>query len=271
MAIQCADTETLVQTYLDNELADNDADALEAHLAECAECNQFATEEARFHASLRERLTPPPAPEHLRGSILEALDREDWQARKQRNSRWNWTLPVASSLAAVAALLFFFVSSNQSSSAPPVADDAVRQHLRRPPVEVTGAKVSPFVREHFSPRAHVPRFSHSSTGMVGARLSHVAGRDAAQVYYETKMDNHRYDVSLLMVAPSGLNLCVGRRYRVGGRMLCGGHVRGLNVVSFTDEDGWGYLFTSEMNGQKLLEFVSTSDLILRAPDTRRRR
>lgn len=271
MAIQCADTETLVQTYLDGELADNDAETLQAHLGECANCNQLATEEARFHARLRERLTPPPAPEHLRGNILKALDQEDWRARKQRSSRWNWTLPAASSLAAVAALLFFFVSSNQSVSTPPVADDAVRQHLRRPPVEVTGTKVSPFVREHFSQQAHVPRFSDSSTGLLGARLSHMAGRDAAQLYYETRMGNRRYEVSVLIVESRRLDLCVGRPYRIGGRKLCLVKHRGHHVVTHTDENGWGYVFTSKMDGETLVDFVGTWDLLLASENRRRRR
>lgn len=271
MAIQCADTESLVQTYLDGELADSDASALQGHLAECPECNQIATEEARFHASLRERLTPPNAPGHLRGSILEALDREDWQARKQRSSRWNWTLPVASSLAAVAALLFFVVSSNQSETTPPVADDAVRQHLRRPPIEVSGAKVSPFVREHFSQQAHVPRFSNSRTGLLGARLSHLAGRDAAQLYYTTRMGNRVYDVTVLVLKPGRLNLCVGRRYTIGGRRLCLGHRKGMHMVTHIDERGLGYVFISEMDGPRLLEFVGTSDLLLRTPERRRMR
>lgn len=270
MAIQCADTEPLVQTFLDGELADADADALHAHLAECAECNQVAAETARFHASLRERLTPPPAPEHLRDNILQALDQEDWRVRKARSPRWNWTLPVASSLAAVAALLFFFVSSNQSVSTSPVADDAVRQHLRRPPVEVTGTKVSPFVREHFSHRAHVPRFSDTSTGLLGARLSHVAGRDAAQLFYETRIGNRLYDVSVLIVEPSRLDFCVGRRYMVGDRKLCLAHLQGMHIVSHTDEDGWGYLVVSEMDGPHLLDFVGTSDLLLRASENHRR-
>ena len=270
MATECADTETLVQTNLDGELADSDVFALQAHLAACAECNQLATETARFHARLRERLTPPAAPEHLRGQILAVLDHEDWNARKQRSSRWNWTLPVASSLAAVAALLFFVVSSDPSVATPAVADDAVRQHLRRPPVEVTGTRVSPFVREHFSHNAHVPRFSSSNTGMVGARLSHIGGRDAAQVYYKTQMGNRQYDVSMLMVAPNQLDLCLGRPYDIGGRKLCLGRHRGMHVVSLVNEDGMGYVFISEMGGQKLLDFVSTSDLFLRGAENRQR-
>lgn len=271
MAIQCADTESLVQTYLDGELADTDADALQAHLDGCLECNQIATEEARFLARLRERLTPPGAPEHLRGRIMDALDRDDWQARKKRSSRWNWTLPAASSLAAVAALLFFFVSSEQSVTTPPVADEAVRQHLRRSPAEVTGAKVSPFVREHFSQQAHVPRFSNSRTGLLGARLSHVGGHDAAQLYYNTEMGNRIYDVTVLVLKPSGLKLCVGERHVIGGRRLCLGHRQGMNVVTHTDERGWGYMFVSEMDGRALLEFVGTSDLLLRTSERPRPR
>ena len=269
MAIQCADIETLVQTYLDGELAESDASALQDHLDECTTCNQFATEEARFHARLRERLAPPPAPDHLRGNIMKALDQEDWRLRKQRSSRWNWTLPAASSLAAAAALLFFVVSSNQAPRSAPVADDAARQHLRRPPIEVAGSSVKPWVREHLSPVAHVPRFSSTNTNLRGARLSHLLGHDAIRLFYTTRVEHRLYDVTVMLLDASALELCIGRKYRIGGRKLCVAQKRGLHIVTHEDGDGLGYVFISEMDADKMLQFVSTSDLLLRAPENGR--
>jgi hypothetical protein len=62
---------------------------------------------------------------------------------------------------------------------------------------------------------------------------------------------------------------VGRRHRVGGRTLCVGQQRGTHIVTHTDGNGLGYIFISEMDARTLVDFVSTSDLLLRAPGTRR--
>lgn len=270
MAIQCDDTEPLVQTYLDGELAEEDAAVLQAHLAACTPCNQAATEVARFHARLREKLAPPTAPTHLRGRIFDALDREDISMRRQRASRWNWTLPAAASLAAAAALLFFFVSTNKQPAESPVAYDAVRQHQRRAPIEAAGAAAGSWVREHLSSDMHVPRFSSTSTSLRGVRLSHLRGHDAAQVFYETRVGHRLYDVSALILRPRKLKLCSGRSYEIGGRVFCVSRNRGFFVVTHKDEEGIGYVFISQMDPDTFLDFLGTSDLIWRSSESHHR-
>lgn len=199
-----------------------------------------------------------------------ALDREDWSARKEGRSLKSWTLPAAASLAAVAALLLFIVSAPRQSAEAPVTVHAVRQHIRRPPIEVQGAAVTPWVKQHMSPMVSIPRFSSRNTSLRGARLSHLGSRDAVQIFYRADVNSQPYDVTMMIVDASDLNLRNGRRYMIGGRELWAGQYYGYNVVAHKDANGIGYVFISEMSADHLLGLVETSDLILRTSEASRR-
>jgi anti-sigma factor RsiW len=263
MAIQCLDVETLVQTHLDGELAEDDAKELQSHLTACSSCCGVATEEARFHAGLRQTLAPPAMPAGLHSKIIAELAREDWRARKANRARWSWALPASATVAAAAALLFFVVANQRTDAEAPVAYDAVRQHIRQPPIEVQGAAVSPWVKRHLSPVVEVPRFSDRNTRLRGARLSHLRGRDAVLLYYDASVGSQRHAVTAVILEAADLDLRSGQRYSVAGRELWVSQNLGYNIVTLKGPDGIGYVFTSEMDSESLLGFVVNSDLMLR--------
>ncbi|WP_428269495.1 anti-sigma factor family protein [Haliangium sp.] len=264
MPIRCEDIESLLQTHIDGELADDDAREVEAHLAACANCRQHAARERRFHHELRAALAPPPAPEGLRERMGHALDQEEWRMRGQaRRSRW--LLPAASSLAAAAALLLFAVSPLQAPE-PPVADEAVLQHMRRPPIEVQGAAVSPWLQKYYRGRVDMPRFVGVSTELRGARLSQVRGRQAVQFYYDVALGGRQHEVSMQIFDATGFDFSRGftgsRTSVVEGRPLSYGELRGYGVVAYGGPGGLGYLFTSaHLDGEHLLELVTRSNLL----------
>lgn len=264
MAIQCIDVETLVQTHLDGELAEEDARALNHHLSGCSTCCDAAAEEARFHAGLRQTLAPPAMPANLRAKLTAELDREDWQQRKSKQGFASWALPGAATVAAAAALLLFAVANQSPGNEPALAHDAVRQHIRQPPIEVQGAAVTPWVKRHLSPGIEVPRFSDHKTVLRGARLSHVKGRDAALVYYDAFVGSRRHAVTSVIFEAGGIDLRIGQHHRIGGHELWVGQDGGYNVVTLEDPNGFGYIFISEMGANELLNFVVNSDLLLRA-------
>lgn len=264
MSMRCEDVEPLVQTHLDGELADEDRRELSVHLASCASCRDTVAEEARFHRELREKLRPPPLPGGMRERILTELDREDWRARKQTTSRLGWAFPAVASMAAACALIFFIMSSRDlGTDEAPLAYDAVRQHIRRPPVEVQGAAVNPWVQQYLSPMVQVPRFSDRDISLRGARLSHLRGRDAALLYYEAVINKRPYEVATFIVDAPDLNVSAGEREVIGGRELWVHESHGYNVVAHKDAAGIAYVFTSEMPKEDLLRVVVTSNLLLR--------
>lgn len=296
MPIHCGDIENLLQTYLDDELADDDSSAVAEHVAECPSCKKHVADEARFHSDVRYALEPPPAPESLRDNLCLVLDREDWQARKRGRSAWTWVLPGSATLAAAAALLLFVVSnqdfaadagsdpaasSTASSGATPGAtrsatpsatyDDAVRRHVRKLPIEVQGAAVQDWASQHMPRQAALPRFSTPRTDLLGARLSHLDGRDALQLYYQARVDHRVYEMTGLILDASDLDFRTRERRTISGRELWVGKSMGYNVVAHKDERGIGYVFISEMTVAQLLDTVGNSDLLVGMPEFPTRR
>jgi len=268
MAIYCSDIETLVHTYLDGELADHDLDEFEDHTSECEACHARVEEEIEFRNDLRRRLAPPRAPGELRGRLMAALDKEDAQAaRAERSRRFSWVLPGAATLAAAAALLLFVQAQTQSPAAHvPVTYDAVKSHLHQQPIEVQGASaVSPWIKQHFEPTVAPPRFSSSDISLRGARLSHLRGRDAAQLFYEIDRNHRRNAMQVHILDGANLDLGGAVKRHIGGRDLWLDKELGYSVVTYKDpSDGMAYVFTSDMSGKELLDLVVGSDLLLRA-------
>lgn len=274
MAIHCSDIETLVHTYLDGELAEGDTCEFEAHTHECESCRQRLQEEIEFRTDLRRKLAPPHTPAGLRDRICEALDAEDNEiARASRRRRSSWILPGVATVAAAAALLLFFqVQTRQPPAAEPVTHDAVKAHLRKPPIEVQGAsQVSPWIKRHFEPSVEPPRFSSSDVNLRGARLSHLRGRDAAQLFYEARRGPSRHEVQVHIIDGSNLDLRGAVMRRIGGRELFVDRKLGYSIVTYKDQqDGMAYVFTSDMSEQDLLDLVVSSDLLLKASEHRNR-
>ncbi|MCG8419984.1 MAG: zf-HC2 domain-containing protein [Proteobacteria bacterium] len=269
MSVNCGDIETLVQTFLDGELAADDEASLEEHVAACGACKKHVTEETQFHRHVREKLAPPAAPAALYESISAALDREDWTARKRDKSHWSWILPGGASLAAAAALILFVVSVQGDHPRPETTvDAAVKRHMRRLPIEVRGAAVGDWADRHLRQRVHLPRFNNPETTLRGARLSHLNGRDALQIYYDVSIAYRNFEISALLLDASDIDLRTGRRHVVAGRELWVGQSMGYNVVAHKDKRGIGYVFTSEMNVEDLLRIVANTDVLLSIPEGR---
>lgn len=265
MAISCEDIETLVHSYLDDELAEHELGEFETHLTGCEACRLTAEAEARFLDGLRRRLAAPSCPDTVRARLDRSLDDEDRsRTLASRRARFGWVLPGAATVAAAAALVLFAAEWRQQPDVQPVTYDAVRQHIRRPPLEVQAAGVSPFIEQHFRPRVSLPRFSEPSVRLQGARLSHLRGRDAAQLFYEVRgAGGARHDMQVHIVDAADLELPDGQRRVVGGRVIWVDPQLGYSTVTYRDEEGLAYVFTSDLEAGELVRLVVSSDLLMR--------
>jgi hypothetical protein len=269
MPIRCTDIESLVQTYLDDELAEGESGELEQHVGECEACRRHLVQAARFHERLRQdlaALAPSGAPGELCQRIALALDQEDWRMRR---SRTTWVLPGAATVAAAAALLLFAVTSVNPTARPAqpqVTEAAVLEHISRPPLEVQGAAVSPWMRQHYSPTAQMPRFEGVRAVLRGGRLGELRGRQSMQLYYDVLHGQRRHEVVVNVFDGRDIDFASGfpqgRPYTVDGNQLWVGQLRGYGVVAHRDASGTAYLFTSEdLSGERLLEIVARADLL----------
>ncbi len=271
MPIDCSEIDTLVHTYLDGELADSDIREFEKHSAECRECAARIDDEIAFRDRLRRRLAAPRTPQGLRTRIDVLLDQEDRvSANARRRSRFAWMLPGVASVAAAAALFLFVTTNNASLPFESVAADAVNAHMRRPPVEVQGqaSRVAPWLKKHFDAHVDVPRFASTNVSLRGARLSHLRGSDAAQLFYEVDRNNQRHDMQVHIITAPDFNLSAKSKRVIGGREVWIDVERGYSVVTFKDASGIGYVFTSDMEDADLFDLVVSSDLLLRVDERR---
>ncbi len=272
MAFHCSEIDTLIQTYLDGELSSQDLRDFEAHIAECEECRRKLRAERDFRRFIQRRLaeTAPQAPQALQQRLRENLDAEDNDlAAARRRARLSWVLPGAATLAAAAALLLFITTNRTPVAEETIAEDAVMAHMRRPPVEVQGAgQVSPWIEQHFRPDVSVPRFSASNVSLRGARLSHLMGRDAAQLVYDVDRNSQRQELRVHIVDGKNLDLHAKNKRIIGGREVWVDGAYGFSTVTVRGNDGMSYVFTSEMDGDDLVDLVTSSDFFLGA-DTRR--
>jgi hypothetical protein len=160
--------------------------------------------------------------------------------------------------------------SANSNDSVTVGQDAIRQHMRRPPVEVAGAQASPWIREHFAADAVVPRFASSDVQFRGARLSRIRDRDAAQLFYDVRGSGLQHEVQVHIMRDAGTLEMPDERAVIGGRALYIDSNHGHSVVMYRDQQGVLYLFTSDMNRASLVDLVGSSDLLMRVNERLRR-
>lgn len=267
MAILCTDIGTLTDTYLDGELDSREGGDFDAHLVECATCRASVAAERAERSAIRARLAGPAAPALFHARMRAALAKEEAAAQAaSRRAKRSLILPAAATFAAAAALFVFVRFGTGAADSPRtgVANEAVRQHMRRAPVEVQGAAVSPWIKEHFMPQVEPPRFSTSGSELVGARLGHLLDRETAQLFYDVIHDGARYELQVHILDASNLDLRSPNRHVVNGREIWVDDRLGYAVVSYKDRDGLGYVFTAAgMDQAMLIDLVVNSNLLLR--------
>jgi anti-sigma factor RsiW len=197
--------ETQLDAYLDGELAVVDARELEAHLAQCAECERFRDGRLALRAALTARVPVFQAPDALRQRVraaVRAAARAPTPPRFTVRGVWR-PLALAASLAVVA--LGSWRLALERAAGETLADDVLASHIRSlmpghlmDVASTDQHTVKPWFngRLDFSP----PVYDLSARGypLLGGRLDYVDGRAVAALAYGRR--RHRINVFLW---PSG--------------------------------------------------------------------
>ncbi|MDQ3297598.1 MAG: zf-HC2 domain-containing protein [Myxococcota bacterium] len=271
----CQSIDTLAMAFLDDELVVEERRELELHLLTCATCRHHVDSERAELQLVRKALVAPPAPDLLKARLAGVLDREDRDAARAGRRRslafvGQWLLPGAATLVAAAAILMFvMVRPPDPAAVGSVTQDAVRQQTRSMPLEVQGASTGPWLREHFAP-VEPPQFTEPGIDLVGARLTSVAGHEAALLKYRVSIGTNQFTLTAVLI--DGMRrdgLSGGQAIKVGDRTLHVHNANGTPAITYVDEHGMGYTFAAErLSPQELLELVVSSDLIGRAQQGR---
>jgi anti-sigma factor RsiW len=276
----CQSIDTLAMAYLDDELVSEERRELELHLLSCAGCKAHVESERAEIALVRKALAPPPAPAKLKVSIQRLLDAEDRAAAQAVRRRWTrFALPGSATLAAAAALAVFVFAQPAKDSprtSGGVAREAVRVQSRKMPLEVQGPSTGQWLRQNFAANVEPPQFTEPGIELVGARLTAVAGHDAALLKYLVTMGARQFTLTAVVIDDMrGDELSGGTAIKLGGnRRLYIHSADGTPAVTYVDESApigarMGYAFASDgLDRDELFELVVSSDLIRRAHEGR---
>jgi len=299
MALTCADLEKLVQPYLDGELSDDDRATLEQHTIACASCNALMQHEIALRGAIRAKLAPPRAPAALRPRVLAALDDEDRRAitTAAPGPLWPRLLATAATAAAAAAIALFFLAPNaERGGAGGAAVEALAPRGHEARIASTQPAMSrntlsqrnPFIAEHqmrpipvaLSDDAQIDRLERELSRRVGvrvrvptlhgvqrsamtARYTRLPGHDtrAAQFSYVlvNDRDGRRYDLSVTVFDPTGVEIPAKRRVRIGDTDVLCDSDHGYHSVFFL-RDGVGYAMSSGSMGEDQLIELARSNI-----------
>lgn len=216
-----------VLRFLHDELNLDERRAFLVHLKSCSLCRARLAEEESLSRRMRQSRPLYSAPDSLRLQISKLVDQH--QARDRRGARFFRDLPVllhvrvrAWSLAAIAialvvSSLIFVPNIMQRARAASYVETAVAAHRNyvdgkyAPEIQSTSAQeISGWISGRVSFPFRLPVAEDTSTAryqIVGARLLHVKGSNAAMVMYENRTEPQER-VSLL-IAPENSALVAG--------------------------------------------------------------
>lgn len=183
--MNCRELDSLMPSYLDEELVEGERLALETHLTGCVLCAHRAQVERHnlTFIQTRAREAAPVAPVALRARIHDGIHRDQRRLLRRRVLQFS---AAAASMAIVAAVGDWQWHQWQRRL---FVEEAARRHARQLPLEMQG---QPEVLEAWfggklSHRVSVPRFPNATT--AGARLIHVRDREAAYIRYDAPRAN----------------------------------------------------------------------------------
>lgn len=278
MSNPCSDISKLIPTYLDGELAESELLSFEHHLADCEGCDREVEQEREFLDRVRESLAAPPASDTLRARLRRALDAEEEQmARESRRERWAWVLPGTATLAAAAALLVFvFDIAQPASNENQVASEAAAPAPQTPAAALgvgsaSRGDIARSAREFLRMPVRAPRFASAEADLRGWQPIRRRGHDTALFVYEVRRgtESHRLEVQTLDAR--NLDLRSAERRVVRGTEVWVAKTPGVSSVSYQDPSGVGYVFTSYMDTDDLVNLVVQSDLVERVNERLRDR
>jgi len=241
--------ESELDAYLDGELADDEARALEAHLADCVACGRFRDERLELRAAIGARMPVFQAPDALRRRVRLAAESSVARPRLARPvpvRRWWVPFAYAASLTVVAAGTWQLTRAGEAAETltSSVLGSHVRSLLPGHLTDVLSSDqhtVKPWFngKLDYSPPVH--DFAARGYPLLGGRLDYVDGRTVAALVYGRRQ--HLINVFLWPAArgPSG-----GRSMKT---------TQGYHLLHWTAGD-YTYWAVSDLGLPELEDFAS---------------
>jgi anti-sigma factor RsiW len=256
--VTCAQTERLLDAYVDNELDLRGAMEVEEHLERCAGCvaREHGLRELQemARANLTRYALPAQLESRLRAAVrAEAPPVKDQQpppaaapaaAARKRLLRWAALAPAAAAVALIAvAAPRFWPAPSEDAVADAVVAAHVRSLLANHLTDVASSDqhtVKPWFQGKLDYSVSVADWAAEGFPLVGGRLDYVENTPAASLVYKR--------------AQHVVNLFVWPGQRGADRPLKRLSRRGYNAFSWS-KDGMRYWAVSDLNAAELQKFV----------------
>jgi anti-sigma factor RsiW len=254
-AMTCSELERSIDAFLDGEFDERERAEAEAHLAACERCRQVVAREAHVHTTVRAKLREAMGAAAPAGRAPAALrDRVERSLREERRPLWRRALsplPIAT-MAACAAGALVVLASHPGNQA--LLDDAIKNHHRGLPLEVTAADMSGWFVNKLDFRPSLPHFSAASVRVEGARLSNLREWPAAYVRYRLPHGQ----AGLFIVDDPGRRFdAPGREVKIGHELVRLASARGYNVAVWR-QDEIVYSLVSDLDEEALFQLVEAA-------------
>lgn len=189
--MDCKNIEETLSGVLDKQLAKEDIAPIEQHLRNCQKCTNLFASLKNVDAILKEHLPQEHASQHLKEKVLESLRLERIETLLERGSNQrSWlrqVIPAGAAAICLLAVLLFWEQSRPIN----LAETAISSHIKSLSGQLTieefdssPKKLERWFSGKFPFQVNVPDLSQEGYRLVGGRLCHLKGIDAAYIYFE---------------------------------------------------------------------------------------
>ncbi len=188
--MNCQDSKSQLQTYLDGELDLTRSLEMEKHLRECPACSQALNSLRLLAQSLRNDSLRFPPPASLEKRLRSALHREG--GSRAQTLRWRWLIPALTAAALLIVFAGYFLTRTPADDllSSEIVSSHVRSlmtssHLIDVPSEDPHT-VKPWFdgKLDFSPP--VKDLTAQGFTLIGGRLDYIANRPVAALIYQRR-------------------------------------------------------------------------------------
>lgn len=253
----CKDVPGLVQSYADGELDSDQADGLETHLRDCADCTRLVEMQRDWRRTVRKGMTHFSAPDRLRARLAVSLAEVDGATARERPRGAGWRpLAMAASLAlAVVAssglTAYFTLPGEQDRMVDSVVSGHVRSLMANHLTDVPSSDqhtVKPWFHGRIDVAPPVDDLTAQGYPLVGGRLDYLDNHPAAALVYQ----HRQHPINLFVVAASGAGATDKPGDKTGS--ITSLSERGYNVLHWTG-GGMEFWAVSDLDLGELKEFA----------------
>ncbi len=192
--MKCWQVQKYLHAHLDGELGAELSLEVEKHLAECGRCREQMDFEIQFIDQVRSAMRTQEADAELKTSVTRAIEKA---GRKKTHTRVFAQISVLAAAASVILVVGILLRNaiQKTDELPPIgiSEEVVKTHMRPMPMEISNKdekEVAKWFEGKVDFPVQPPKFDpEAEVSLVGARISRIQEKDAAQLVYN--VNGHR--------------------------------------------------------------------------------